>query len=287
MDQPLVGDAGPGPPAQPGRDRDRLLGGVLDVDLEVVLEVLADAGRGGGRRRCRGRASSCLVADAGELEQLRGVDRAAAEDHLAGVDGTAQPAAAQVVDADRALALEPHPGDHRQRLDVEVLAAPDRVQVGAGRGEPAAAVQVAVEAGEALLAVAVDVVGQRVAGLLHRREERVEQRVLGRAALEHQRPVAAAPVVGAAPRAGLHPLEVGQAVGVVPLLHPRLGGPALVVHRVAALEDHPVDARRAAEHLAAGVRRPAGRSGAARGRSGSASRRSGCRSGTAARPACG
>ena len=42
-------------------------------------------------------------------------------------------------------------------------------------------------------------------------------------------------------------------MGVAPLLHARLAGPALVVQRVAALEDHPVDAGGAAEHLAAGV----------------------------------
>ena len=152
---------------QAGRDRDRLLGGVLDVDLEVVLEVLADAGQVVDDVDAE-LAEQRLVADAGELEQLRGVDRATAEDDLAGVARCGAAAAAPVVDADRALALEAHPGRHRQRLDVEVLAVPDRVQVGAGRGEPAAAVQVAVEPGEALLAVAVDVVGERVAGLLRR-----------------------------------------------------------------------------------------------------------------------
>ena len=129
---------------------------------------------------------------------------------------------------------------------------PHRVQVGAGRGQPAAAVDVAVELREPLLPVAVDVVGQRVAGLLHGLEERAEQRVVGRAALQHQRAVAAAPVVGAG-EAALHLLEVRQAVEVVPLLHPRLGAPALVVQRVAALEDHPVDRAGPAEHLAAGV----------------------------------
>ena len=51
-----------------------------------------------------------------------------------------------------------------------------------------AAADVAVERGEALLAVAVDVVGQRVAGLLHGREQRVEQRPARRAPLEPQRP---------------------------------------------------------------------------------------------------
>ena len=136
-----------------------------------------------------------------------------------------------------------------------------RVQVGAGGREAAAAVHVAVEPGEALLAVAVDVVGEVVPRLLGGLEERAEERVGGRPLLEHERAVAAPPLVGADgavdEQAGLHPLEVGQAVGVAPLLHARLGRPALVVHRVAALEDHPVDARRPAEHLAAGVEHPA------------------------------
>src|SRR5207237_196126 len=41
--------------------------------------------------------------------------------------------------------------------------------------------------------------------------------------------------------------------GVVPGLHARVRGPPLVVERVAALEDHPVDAAGAAQHLAARV----------------------------------
>ena len=66
-------------------------------------------------------AEQRLVADAGELEQLRGVDRAAAEDHLAGLDAALPPAGALVVDAHRALALEPDAGDERRGLDAQVL----------------------------------------------------------------------------------------------------------------------------------------------------------------------
>ncbi len=51
----------------------------------------------------------------------------------------------------------------------------------------------------------------------------------------------------------LHPLEVRETVRVVPRLHAGVGSPALVVQRVAALEDHPVDGARPAEHLAARV----------------------------------
>ena len=111
---------------------------------------------------------------------------------------------------------------------------------------------VPVEGREAFLPVAVHVVGQRVPGLLHRGEERLEQRAGGRPALQHQRAVTA-PVLVRAGQAGLHLLEVRQAVRVVPVRHARVRGPALVVQRVAPLEDHPVDAAGPAEHLSPGV----------------------------------
>ncbi len=129
-----------------------------------------------------------------------------------------------------------------------------RIQVGARGGQPAAPVDVPVERGEALLAVTVHVVGEFVAGLLHGGEERIEQRVGGWASLEHQRPgVPAERILLVGGQAVLHPLEVGQAVRVVPVGHAGVGRPALVVQRVAALEDHPVDAARPAQDLAPGV----------------------------------
>ena len=137
-------------------------------------------------------------------------------------------------------------------MDGEVLPVAHRVEVGAGSRQPAATVEVAVEPREPLLPVSVHVVRQRVAGVLDRLEEGTEERVLGRAPLQDERPLPAPPLVGAR-EAGLHPLEVRQAVQVVPRLHARLGGPALVVQRVATLEDHPVDAAGATEHLAPGV----------------------------------
>ncbi len=141
---------------------------------------------------------------------------------------------------------------HRPGADLEIGAAHDGVQVRPRRAQPPAAMQRPVKRREPLLPVAVDVRSQRVAGLLHGIEERPEQRVADGTALQHERPVAAAPLVRAG-QAGLHLLEVRQAVRVVPVLHPRVGRPALVVERVAALEDHAVDAARAAEHLAARV----------------------------------
>src|SRR2546426_564307 len=66
-------------------------------------------------------------------------------------------------------------------------------------------------------------------------------------------PVAAPGVVPRRGQAVLHPLEVRQAMGVVPGLHARGRRPAIEVERVATLEDHPVDRRRPAEDAAAGV----------------------------------
>ena len=63
--------------------RHRLRAGVLDVDLEVVLQVLPDAGQVGADVDAEP-AQLVGVADAGQLQQLRGVDGAAAEDHRLG-----------------------------------------------------------------------------------------------------------------------------------------------------------------------------------------------------------
>ena len=117
---------------------------------------------------------------------------------------------------------------------------------------------VAVEAREALLALAVDIDGQLVACLLDGLEEGAEEGVGGLAALETERTaVAAVGVVGVGRQAVLHAPEIRQAMGVVPVGHARVGRPTLEVQRVAALEDHAVDAARAAEHLAASVVDPA------------------------------
>ena len=77
---------------------------MLDVDLEVILEVLPHAGKvlhdvGIERPQLVG------VPDAGELEQLGGVERPAAQDDLSGPDLAAVPRRSHL-DADGAVALE-------------------------------------------------------------------------------------------------------------------------------------------------------------------------------------
>ena len=164
------------------------------------------------------------------------------------------PVGTGVLDSHRPAALEQDLRGEREGLHLEVRTAHHRVQVGARRREAAALVHVAIERGKALLAVAVHVLGERIAGLLDGGKEGVEERAARRTALERERAVVAAEgIVRPRGETVLHPLEVGQAVGVVPGLHPAVRRPALVVQRVAALEDHPVDAARAAQDLPARV----------------------------------
>src|SRR5204863_3858412 len=166
----VVRRTGPGPEQEPAerdarsvaplerrRDRDGKLRPALDVDLEVVLEVLADAGEIVARPDADSLELLC-VADTGELEQLRRVDRPAAEDHLVRPDAACA-ASLDDLDADGAPALDLEPRHEGAAADLEIRAALDGVQVGAGRAHAPAAVDRAVEPREALLPVAVDVVG--------------------------------------------------------------------------------------------------------------------------------
>ena len=111
---------------------------------------------------------------------------------------------------------------------------------------------VAVERRESLLAIPVHVLGQLVPGLLHRLEEGREEGAVGRSPFQDQRTLASTPSIRAG-QAGLHALEVREAVTVVPVGHAGFGGPLVVVGGVPALEDHAVDGAGAAKHLSPGV----------------------------------
>ena len=182
-------------------------------------------------------------ADAGEQQELGRVEGTAREDHLPGEDPLRAPPLGDL-DADRPRALEDDLRHECPGPDLEVLPlAHDRVQVGPRGRQPPTPVDVAVERREPFLAIPVDVLGQRIAGLLDALEEGREQRVGRGAALQDQGPVVAAPrVVRRGRERRLHPLEVGQAMGVVPGRHAGIGGPPLEVERVAALESLAVDA---------------------------------------------
>ena len=226
---------------------------MLDVDLDVILQVLADSRKVLHRVEAE-RFQLVSVADSGKLQERGRQEGSGSEDHFAGAHLTKRPEAAAVLDPDRTPSLEENARHRRQRLHVQVRPVHHRVEVGPRWREPPPTVNVAVERGEALLAVPVDVVGQVLTGLLHRFEKRDKQRTRCRSAFENERPVVAVErIVGRRGETVLHAFEVRQAVCVVPTSHAALGRPFFVVQRIAALEDHPVDAPGAAEHLAAGV----------------------------------
>src|SRR4051794_36824522 len=219
----------------------------------MILEVVADTRETGAHVDPR-RLGVLAPPAAGQLEQLWRVDRPAGEDDLAALDPLRAPAAPLDVDRHGATAVEDDARHERPRPDGEVLSAADRPQIRLGGAQTAAAVDVAIEGREALLSIPVDVLCALVARLNACLEEGPEQRVGRRTAFHDKRAVVTAPgVVRGSGETGLHLLEVRQAVGVVPRLHPGVGRPALVIERVAALEDLPVDARRSAEDTAAGV----------------------------------
>ena len=145
------------------------------------------------------------------------------------------------LDPDRALVLEEDARDKSTGFDSEIGARAHRVQIGARCAEPASLMNVAVEAGKPFLPIAVDVVGERVASLLHCCKKRLKEGADCRSPFQHQR-AAAAPKVVLHGQASFHPFEVGQTVCIVPALHPGVSAPAFVVERVAALKDHSVDA---------------------------------------------
>ena len=247
-EEPLEADHDHAVRLQVAVERDRLLAAVLHVNLQMVVQVLADA-RQVDRRRDADRAQVIGRTDAGEHQELRRAEGAGADDHLARGEGLAGLAAHGVGQAEGPPLVEQHPLAERAGPDGQRGVRRDTPQVGPGRGGAQAALDVHVEAAEALLPRAVDVAGRREAGLAAGLEEGPAERVELGLAADPDRPLAAAVAVGAG-RESLQALEVGQHLVVAPAAAAALG-PALVVQRVAAQVDHAVDRGGAAQGLAA------------------------------------
>ena len=92
--------------------------------------------------------------------------------------------AALVLDAGDPGAVHDQPSGVRLGDQVQVLPVQDRMKVGPGGRQTPTPVDVAVKGIEALLSVAVDVDGPRMAGLLHSLKEGPEQRAGGRSPLQ-------------------------------------------------------------------------------------------------------
>ena len=119
LQQPLRADAEPPRPRDRGIDGHRQPVRELHVDFEMVLQVFADSGQVDDGPDAEGFEQGG-TADAGELQQLRRVDRSTAQNHFTGADGPSSASGLHVVDADRALALELHARHVGQRADGEI-----------------------------------------------------------------------------------------------------------------------------------------------------------------------
>ena len=219
-------------------DRARLEAAVDVLGLQVVLQVGADAVERVHHLDAVF-AEQRAGADARELQELRRVDRAARQDHLApGMRGTRR-AAQGIVDADRAPALETHPAGQRMDVDAQVWPLARRLEIAdRGAAAPAIAAGQLVRAG-AFLGRSVEVVVARQAGLDGGLDIGVADLAVVGQVGDAERPADAVQRVGAALLV-LGLLEVGQHVVPCPADVAELA-PIVVVAGLAADVDQAVD----------------------------------------------
>ena len=251
--QPLGANLRLVPPLQGRVEGDRLFAFVLEVHLQVILQVFAHAGQVVHQRNIE-LLQQLRAAHAGALEDLRGGNRACAQQHLfirrrSGRDGAF---ALQPLDAHRAFAVENNMIGHGVGADGQVRALFSLVQIAArGAGASALRRDRAVHRAEAFLLIAVEIVGARVARLHARLHHRLKQRVHARFRGSNAHRTVAAVIVVRPHVARLCLAVVGQAVEVAPVLKARFFGPVVEIHRVTADVAHAVDQRRAAQPFAA------------------------------------
>ena len=212
--EPAAADQGAPPRGHLRVKRDGLARGHLEVKLQVVLQVLTDPLE--IVHHVDAEVGEFLARpDAGELQQLRRVDGPAADDHFASRPHLVAQVVAPVAHAHRAPALEQDARGQRVRAHLQIGAVQRRAQIGVGRTAAPARAHRHIHAPEALLLVAVHVLGQRVAGLPPGFEPGGVQGVGEQATARGERSGAAAIVIGAF-RTAFGAPEVGQHVAVPP-----------------------------------------------------------------------
>jgi hypothetical protein len=186
--------------------------------------------------------------DARQHQQLRRVDRAAAEDHFTLCPDRFAHTLADDLDALCPAALDDDPRRDRLRQQVEIAAPPPRLSESHCHAGAAAVCDVGVDPAKTLDGISVEIVDDRASRLTGSCEERIADQQIDTRLLDRHRAVGAMPLAGTAAVA-LGFLEVGQHLVERPSLAAALG-PLLVFERVAAQVQHAVDAARPAEYAA-------------------------------------
>ena len=186
-------------------------------------------------------------ADAGQLQKLRRIDGAGAQNHIDVGVGLRNDTADGILDALGAPAAQEHAVNQRSGLYLEIRAAESRCQIRAGSAAPPAVAGGAVDPAKALLPFTVRVGSGAVAGLQSGLNECGRQRCSRQIGSEYRQGPGPAVIRISAVQMTLCAFKVRQYVCIAPPRQSRLG-PAVVVVGVAADVDHAVDGRRAAEH---------------------------------------
>ncbi len=180
------------------------------------------------------------LADAGELQQLRRVNRAGADDHFAGGARFALLAMHVVAHADAALAVEQQAFGQRVGDDGQVRPGASGIEVTDRGAHTATPADGRLGHADAVLLGAVVVLGVGDADLAGG----LDQRIIDRAALvalgHLQRSVAAAIVLVGIALEALHVAEDRQHLAIAPATIAELR-PGVVVLRLATHEHHAVD----------------------------------------------
>ncbi len=162
---------------QPGEVR--IVGRVAEHEVRMILQIPADARQvmAHGNAVPRQRRA---VADPRQHQQLRGLERAEAEDHLAPGTHLADLASAPIRHADRASAIKEQARGMGRGLDLQILAAVHERMNVAARCAPALAVLLGdlIDA-EAFLLLAVEIVADPELGFARRLQINVPHRIVG------------------------------------------------------------------------------------------------------------
>ena len=230
--------------------------GALPVQghIQVVLQIGTYARQGVNRLDASLR-QALWVANAGQVEDLRRLEGASAQQHLARGIGRLQVCRSgdAVIDADSAALFKADLMGVRAKGDGQIRAAfQDRVQIALRRTPATPVLDGQLIAAKALLRGAVKVLRHRIARLPSSLDDAGIEGMAGPLApTDAQRAISAVIVIGTVLEAfGL--FEIGQRIGIGPALQAHLA-PLIIVAGMAANIDHAIDGRRAAKPPTSGV----------------------------------
>ncbi len=236
------------PTAERVVERDRVRAFPNGAHVEMVLQPFAHAG-GIQHDRNAVALQQRARADAGELQQLRRIERTTAQQHFACRIGRVPLTSTQILDAARARAIEANARGKRLRFDAQICAFSRGPQICYGATGAAALARRRLVVARAFLARTVEIVIACDAEFARGGDEGIAQRMpVGQIAYLER--TAAVVVFARTALLVFRFAEVRQHLGVTPARVAERG-PSVEVFALAANVHQAVDGTRSAEHLAA------------------------------------